>query len=93
MSSKYGEMNDHDLLVIVAETSDRQERHLRTINDTLSKHEKRIMKIELRREIEEDLGIKPPSRKKKAAEGGIYGGGGALIVGGIYALGRLAGWW
>ena len=93
MNSKYGKMNDHDLLVIVAETSDRQEQHLSRLNGTLSNHEKRLMKIELRREIEENLGIKPPSRKKKMAEGSMYGGLGALIVGSLYALGHLAGWW
>lgn len=93
MNRKYREMPDHDILVIVAETSDRQERHLEKINSTLSKHDKRIMKMELQREIEEDLGVKPPSRKKKAVEGSMYGGLGALIVGLLYAAGHLAGWW
>lgn len=86
-------MNDHDLLVIVAETTDRQEKHLEKINGTVSNHEKRLMKMELRREVEEETGYKPTSRKKKAAQGSMYGGLGALIVSVIYALGNLAGWW
>jgi len=93
MDCKYREMPDHDILVIVAETSDRQERHLEKINSTLSSHDKRIMKMELRREVEEDLGVNPPSRKKKAVEGSMYGGLGALIVGVLYTLGHLVGWW
>ena len=93
MDRKYSEMEDHDILVIVAETTERQERHLERINSTLSHHDKRIMKMELRREIEEDLGIKPPSRKKKVAEGSMYGGLGALIISIIYAAGHYAGWW
>lgn len=91
--SKYGDMDDHSLLVVVADASDRQERHLERINGTLSNHERRLMKQELRREFEEDLGVKLPSRKKKAAEGSMYGGLGALIVGGLYAAGHLVGWW
>lgn len=93
MNSKYGHMTDHDLLVIVAETTDRQEQHLKQINSSVSNHEKRIMKMELRREVEEDMGFKPTSRKKKLAEGGMYGGLGALIVYAILAGGSYAGWW
>lgn len=93
MDHKYREMTDHDLLVIVVETSDRQEKHLERINGTVANHEKRLMKQELQREIEEETGVKPLSKRKKVAEGSMYGGLGALIVGGLYALGHLASWW
>ena len=93
MNSKYGSMNDHDLLVIISETTDRQEKHLERINGTVTNHEKRLMKMELRREVEEETGFKPTSKKKKAMEGGMYGGGGALIAGAILAIGKYAGWW
>ncbi len=92
MTSKYSDQNDHALLVIVADSNDRQEQHLIRINGTLQNHEKRLMKQEIRREVEEEIGIKPPSRKRKVVEGGMYGGSGALIVSGLYALGKLFGW-
>jgi len=93
MSSKYSGLNDHDILIIVADATDRQERHLERINNSVSKHEQRIMKIELRREVEEEVGSKPKSQKKKLAEGSMYGGTGALIVSALYALGNALGWW
>lgn len=93
MESKYGHMNDHDLLVVVAEATDRQEKHLDKINSSVSQHEKRIMKMELRREVEGELGFKPPSRKRQVVKGSMYGGGGALIVGIVLAIGHATGWW
>ena len=91
--SKYSGLEDHDILVIVADSTDRQEQHLLRINGTIANHEKRIMKQELRREVEEEIGIKPRCMKKKLAEGGLYGGSGALIISIIYGLGHLIGWW
>ena len=91
--SKYDGKSDHDILVIVADSTDRQERHLERINGTLRNHEKRIMKQEIRREVEEELGVTPRSRRKKLAEGGIYGGSGAIIISIIYGIGHLIGWW
>ena len=93
MDSKYSNMTDHDLLIIVAMTTDRQEQHLIRINSSVSNHEKRLMKMELRREVEEDMGFKPSSRRKKLAEGSLYGGLGALIIGAVLAGGHYAGWW
>ena len=93
MNSKYGHMTDHDLLVIVVETTDRQEQHLKQINSSVSNHEKRIMKMELRREVEETMGFQPASKRKKLAEGSLYGGLGALIIGAILAGGHASGWW
>ncbi len=62
---KYGDMADHDLLVIVAETTERQESHLDRINGTISKQDRRITKIELRRELEAEMGFSPPSRRRR----------------------------
>jgi len=91
--SKYSGMNDHDILVIVAEATDRHEQHLAQINSTLSKHELKLMKIETRREIEESMGYQPPSKKRKVFEGSMYGGMGALIVSVLYTIGHYAGIW
>ena len=90
---KYDSKSDHDILVIVAEATDRQEKHLGAINNPLNKHEKRIMKMALRREVEEEMGVKPPSRKRKLTQGGMYGGFGALIVSVVFKVGQMAGWW
>ncbi len=90
---KFNEMGDHDILVIVAETTERQERHLETLNGTVSRQDRRITKIELRRELEAEMGFSPPSKKKKALEGSMYGGGGALVVGILITAGKYMGWW
>jgi len=91
--SKYDNQTEHDLLVLVAGSNDRQEKHLERINGSLRNHEKRLMKMEIRREIEEEIGIKPPTKKKKVIEGGMYGGFGALLVSALLALGKWLGWW
>lgn len=43
MNSKYSGMNEHDILIIVAEAAERQEKHLITMNGSLANHEKRII--------------------------------------------------
>ena len=89
MASKYLNMEDHDILLILADSSDRQERHLEKINTTLQNHEKRLLAVEIRRQVEEETGLKPPSKKRKLAIGGMYGGAGALIVSILYALWQI----
>ena len=84
--AKYSGMADHDILVIMADSNDRQERHLERINGTLQSHEKRLLAVEIRRQVEEETGLKPPSKKRKLAEGGMYGGAGALVVSILYAI-------
>ena len=84
--AKYSGMADHDILVIMADSNDRQERHLERINGTLQSHEKRLLAVEIRRQVEEETGLKPPSKKKKLAEGGMYGGAGALVVSILFAI-------
>ena len=91
--SKYEKQSDHDLLVLVADSNDRQERHLERINGTLQNHERRLMTQEIRREVEEETGYSAPSRRKKLRDGGIYGGTSALIISIIFGIGRAAGWW
>lgn len=91
--SKYGGMNDHDILIVVADSNDRQERHLERINGTLQGHEKRLLAVEIRRQVEEETGVKPPSKKKKLAEGGMYGGMGAFAMSALLAIGRYFSWW
>ena len=86
MASKYQEIDDRSLLILLADSSDRQERHLERINGTLQNHEKRLLAVEIRRQVEEETGLKPPSKKRKLAIGGMYGGAGALIVSILYAL-------
>ena len=86
MASKYSEIDDRSLLVILADSNDRQERHLERINGTLQGHEKRLLAVEIRRQVEEETGLKPPSKKRKLAEGGMYGGAGALVVSILYAI-------
>lgn len=91
--SKYAGMPDHDILIVVAEATDRQEKHLAGINGTLQNHEKRLMKAELRREVEEETGFKLPSKRKKFIEGSMHGGAGALVISALYALGHVLSWW
>jgi len=91
--SKYANMPDHDILVIVANATDEHSRHLVQLNGSIANHEKRIMKTEIQREVEEEMGYCPPSRKKRAAEGSMYGGVGALFVSALFAAGNLLGWW
>jgi len=90
---KYTGMDDHAILILLADSTDRQERRLSSINGSLSNHEKRLMRMEIRREVEEDIGLRPVSRKRKIAEGSMYSSGITLIAGSVYALGRLVGWW
>jgi len=91
--SKYHDMPDHDILVGVAIATEEHSKHLKHINGSIANQERRIMRMEIQREVEEKMGYTPLSKKRRAAEGSMYGGVGALFVSALFAAGNLLGWW
>ena len=77
----------------VAIATEEHSKHLKHINGSIANQEKRIMRMEIQREVEEKMGYTPLSKKRRAAEGSMYGGVGALFVSALFAAGNLLGWW